>query len=82
MREFSNCHTTDDSLTALEGVFGDRIIIHDFCPIRLLDSIQSDSCLWDNWKDKVYRTNPRTKEELKKNTQREISELLRKNFFG
>jgi hypothetical protein len=33
-------------------------------------------------KDKVYRTNTHTEEELKENIQRKIWKFLTKNFFG
>jgi hypothetical protein len=46
-------------------VFGDTIINSGLWPMCLPDLTPCDFYLWGNLKDKVYRTNPHTKEELK-----------------
>jgi hypothetical protein len=60
-------HTADDSLTALGGVFGGRIISRDLWPARSSDVTPCDLYLWRNLKDNVYRMNPHTEEEVKEN---------------
>jgi hypothetical protein len=81
----ATAHNAHDFLTALERVFGDWIIIsHGLWPARSPDLTPCDFYLWGNLKDKIYRTNPHTEVELKKNVQREIlnvsqEEILRSN---
>jgi hypothetical protein len=43
----------NNSMTALQEVFNDRIIITGLCPI-------CDFYLWGNIKGKIYRNNPST----------------------
>jgi hypothetical protein len=64
----------------LEGVFGDRIISRGFWAARSPDLTGYDFYLWGNFKDKLYRTNPHTEEELKENTRKEIWKFLSKSF--
>jgi hypothetical protein len=65
----------------LEGVFGDRVIRRGLWQARSPDLNPYDFYLWGNLKDKVYRTNPDTEEELKENILREILKFLRMNSF-
>jgi hypothetical protein len=84
-KDSATAHTVEDSLTALEGVFCDRIISRSLWPAHSPDLTPYDFHLWDNLKDKVCRTNPQTEEELNEKIRREIlevpqEELLRMNF--
>jgi hypothetical protein len=54
--EFSNCHTTDGSLTALERVSGARII--SLWPACLSDLTLRECYLWGNLKNKAYTVIP------------------------
>jgi hypothetical protein len=74
--------TSHTILSALEEVFGDRIISLGLWPAHLPDLIPCHFYLWGNLAEKVCKTNPNTEEELKENIRREISKFLRKNFFG
>jgi hypothetical protein len=81
----ATAHITRDYLAALGRVFGDRIISCGLWPERSPDLTPHDFYLCDNLKDKVCRTNPNNKEELKENIRREIlkvpqEERLQTNF--
>jgi Holliday junction resolvasome RuvABC ATP-dependent DNA helicase subunit len=59
----------------LRQVFGDRIISRGLRPARSLDLNLCDFYLWGNLKQKVYKTNPHTIEELKENIRNEVSAI-------
>jgi hypothetical protein len=85
IRDSATTNTADDSLTVLEGVFDDRIISRGLWPARSPDLTPCDFYLRGNLKDKFYRTNAHTEEELKESILRGImevpqKELLRGNF--
>ena len=61
----------------IERVFHDRIISRDLWPTRSSDMIPCDFYLWGRLKNAVYRTNPRTLEELKRNIRDEINNISR-----
>jgi hypothetical protein len=54
-QDSATAHTADNSLMALEGVFGDRIISRGLWPARSPDLTPCDFYFWGNLKDKVYR---------------------------
>ena len=57
----------------IERVFNYRIISRDLWPARSPDMTPCDFCLWGRLKNAVYKTNPRTLEELKCNIRDEIN---------
>jgi hypothetical protein len=59
----------------LRQVFGDRIISCGLWPARSPDLYPCDFYLWGNLKQKVYKTNPHTTEELKENIRNELSAI-------
>jgi hypothetical protein len=70
LRDSATAHTADNSLMALEGVFGDRIISRGLWPACSLVLTPCSFYLWGNLKDKVYRINLHMEEGLKENIQR------------
>jgi hypothetical protein len=74
----ATANIADNSLTALKGVFGNRIISCGLWPAQSPELTSCDFYLWGNLKDKVHRTNPDMEEELKENIQREILEVCQK----
>jgi hypothetical protein len=80
-QDSATAHTADDSLVALEGVCGDRTIRLGFWPARSLLLNPCDLCLWGNLKDKVCRTKPHSKEELKENIRREILDIFQEELL-
>jgi inhibitor of nuclear factor kappa-B kinase subunit alpha len=56
-------------------VFGDRIISRGLWPASSPDLNPCDFYLWGNLKQKVYKTNPHTIEELKENIRNEVSTI-------
>jgi hypothetical protein len=69
-QDSATAHTTDNSLTALEGLFVDRRVSHFLWPACSPDFTLFNFYLWGKLKDKVYRTNPHSEEELKENMKR------------
>ena len=61
----------------IERVFHDRIIRRDIWPARSSDMTPCDFYLWGRLKNALYKTNPRTLEELKHNTRAEIKNMNR-----
>ena len=57
----------------IERVFHDRIISRDLWPPRSPDMTPCDFYLWGILKNAVYKTNPRTLEELKHYIRDEIN---------
>ena len=58
----------------IERVFHDRIISWDLWPARTPDMIPPcDFYVWGRLKNAVYKTNPPTLEELKRNIRDEIN---------
>jgi inhibitor of nuclear factor kappa-B kinase subunit alpha len=68
-------HTARDSVEELRQVFGDRIVSRGLWPARSPDLNPCDFYLWGNLKQKVYKTNPHTIEELKENIRNEVSAI-------
>jgi hypothetical protein len=62
-------------MQVLSDVFGDRIISSGIWPARSPDLNHCDFFFWGCLKDKVYSSNPRTKEELKENIRSEITNI-------
>jgi hypothetical protein len=62
------------SMQALSDV-GDRIISCGIWPARSPDLTPCDFFLWGCLKDKVYKSNLRTEEQLKENIRREIANI-------
>jgi hypothetical protein len=62
------------SVQALSDVLGNRIICSDIWPASSPDLNPCDFFYWGCLKDKIYSSNPRTK-ELKGNIRREISNI-------
>jgi hypothetical protein len=65
----------------LKGAFGGRIISRGLRPALSPDLIPCNAYLWGNFKDKVYRTNPQTEEELKEIYKEQFWKFLRKNVL-
>jgi hypothetical protein len=61
----------------LQEIFDGRVIRWDLWPTYSSDLTPRDSYLWTCLKDKVYKTNLHTLEELKVNTRLEISIIFR-----
>jgi hypothetical protein len=61
----ATAHTTGVSFMVLKGVSGDRIINCGLWPVHLPDLTTCNDHFWGNLTDKVYRTNPHTKEQSK-----------------
>jgi hypothetical protein len=59
----------------LSDVFGDGIISSGIWPVRSCDFNPCDFFFPGCLKGKVYKSNPRTEEELKENIHREIANL-------
>lgn len=83
-QDSATAHTADLSLQLIEEIFEDRVISKGLWPPRSPDLTVCDFYLWGNLKNKVYRNNPHTLEELKDNIRREIAaiseeELMRVN---
>jgi hypothetical protein len=75
----ATAYSADDSLTALEGLcVGDRIIRCGLWP-RFPNLTSCGFYLWGDLKNRVYRTNHHTEEELKKTYD---EKFVRKNFVG
>jgi inhibitor of nuclear factor kappa-B kinase subunit alpha len=72
-------HTARDSIEELRQVFRDRIISRGLWPARSPDLNPCDFYLWGNLKQKVYKTNPHTIEELKENIRNEVSQFHQVN---
>jgi hypothetical protein len=73
-------------LEALLEVFDDHVISRGLWPPHSPDLTPCDFYLWGSLKDRVYKTNTHTLEELGHNIHREIStisgeELQRVNMF-
>jgi hypothetical protein len=64
------------SLEALQEVFGDHVISHGLWPPHFPDLTLCDFYLWLILKDKVYKTNSHTVEELRNNIHCEISAVF------
>jgi hypothetical protein len=65
-QDSATVHTTDNSLTALEGVFGDRIISPGLRAARLPDSSPCNYFFWGNMKNEPYRRNSHTKKNIQR----------------
>ena len=61
----------------IDRVFHDRIISRNSWPARSPDMTPYDFYLWGRLKNAVYKTNPRTLEELKHNIREEIYNMNR-----
>jgi hypothetical protein len=78
---FQQDSATAHTASVLEEVFSDIIIHHGLWPVCSPDLAPCSFYLWGNLKDKVYRTNTHTKEELKeKKYEEKFLKFLRKNF--
>jgi hypothetical protein len=55
------------NLEALRKVSADRIISRGLWPPQAPDLTPCDFYLWESLKDKVYKTNPHSLEELRNN---------------
>ena len=68
---------TQFPVVKFERVFHDRIISRDLWPARSLVMTPCDFYLWGRLKNIVYKTNPRTLVELKRNIHDEINIINR-----
>jgi hypothetical protein len=57
-QDLASAHTADDYLTALEGVFSDKIISRGSWSAHLPDLTPCSFYLWGNFKDKVLNEPP------------------------
>ncbi|KAJ4433388.1 hypothetical protein ANN_15647 [Periplaneta americana] len=71
----TTAHTSSSSLRAITDIFEGRVISEGLWPARSPDLTPCDFYLWSSLKDRVYRSNPRTLDELKNNIQREIVKI-------
>lgn len=83
-QDSATAHTANLSLNLIAEFFEDRVISTGLWPARSPDLTVCDFYLWGNLKNKVYKSNPHTLEELKQNIRTEINaiseaELLRVN---
>ena len=83
-QDSATAHTAADSLDAIREVFDDRIISRGLWPSRSPDLTVCDYYLWGTLKNRVYRNNPHSIDELKDNIRAELGriteeELLRVN---
>jgi hypothetical protein len=68
-----NTHIANNSVVALDEIFGERIISWGMWPPRSPDLNPCDFYLWGTLKEKVYINNPHSLEELQANIRHEIS---------
>jgi hypothetical protein len=74
-QDSATSHTARIPMQALSEVFGDGIISSGIWSARSPDFNTSDFSVWGCVKDKVYKSNPRTEEEVKENIRREIANI-------
>jgi hypothetical protein len=79
-QDSATVHTAHFRLEALREVSGDCVISRGLCPPRSPDLTPCDLHLWKSLKDKVYKRNPHTLEELRNNISREISAISREEL--
>jgi hypothetical protein len=75
----ATAHTADDSVVALEGLFGDNIISLGLWPARSPDLTPRDFYLWCNLKDRVQKE-PQYKRTRKGKHEETFCKFLRKKF--
>ena len=71
-QDSATAHTADQSLDFIAEIFENRIISRGLWPTRSPHITALDFNLWGNLKNKVYKTNPHTLDELKQNIRTEI----------
>jgi hypothetical protein len=79
-QDSATAHMANISLEALQEVFGDCMISCGLWPPRSLNLTPCDFYFWGSLKDKVYKTNPHTLEELRNNICHEISAVSREEL--
>jgi hypothetical protein len=75
MQDNATAHTANNSMVALDEVFGERVISRGLWPPRSPDLNPCDFYLWGTLKEKVYVNNPHSLEELQENIRHEISTI-------
>jgi hypothetical protein len=75
MQDNATVHTANNSMVALDEVFGERVISRGLWPPRSHDLNPCDFYLWGTLKEKVYVKNPHSLEELQENIKHEISAI-------
>lgn len=89
MQDNATAHTANNSMDAIDEIFGERVISRRLWPARSPDLNPCDFYLWGMLKDRVYVNNPRTLDALKENIRGEINAITREelqrvsnNFFS
>jgi hypothetical protein len=72
MQDNATAHTANNSVVALDEVFGEQIIGCGLWPPRLPDLNTCNFYLWGSLKGKVYVNNPHFLEKLQSNIRNEI----------
>ncbi|XP_069695687.1 uncharacterized protein [Periplaneta americana] len=70
----ARAHPAATSLRAIVDIFDERLI-SELWPVRSPDLTPCDFYLWCSLKDKVYKSNPRTLDELQSNIREEIANI-------
>lgn len=76
----ATCHTSNDSLSAVREIFGQKVISKRGAinwPPRSPDLSPLDFFLWGYLKSKVFNSNPVSLEELKENIREEMQNISR-----
>lgn len=71
----ATCHTSNETMRFLREFFGERLISKGLWPPRSPDLTPADFFLWGHLKEKVYKNNPHTLEELKRNITTEVNNI-------
>jgi hypothetical protein len=78
----ATAHTARISMQVLSDVFSDRIISGGIWPAHSPDLDPCDFFFWSYLKENVYKSNPRTEEELKKIFVGKLQIFLQNSFKG
>lgn len=74
-QDSATAHTAHNSLNDIKEVFEDRIISQGLWPPRSPDLTVCDFYLWGTLKNRVYRNNPHSVDELKNSIRTEILKI-------
>lgn len=79
-QDSATAHTAKITLQKIQEVFQDRVITNNIWPPRSPDLTPCDFYLWGALKEKVYRSNPHTLDELKTNIRQEIAAISQREL--
>ena len=80
-QDSATAHTAHNSLQDIEAVFDDRVISKGLWPPRSPDLTLCDFYLWGTLKNKDYRNNPHTMDELKNNITTEMRNITQQELM-